>query len=138
MMPNYQIDNLIIIGSTLVALFAAGGMFLSIVRRRMSERQEIRRALMEKLSLEEMIRLAQTEGGRAWLRDMFGSGSDARADMLRQGMQMIFGGVGCGVVAAIMRINPIGVAGIILVAVGLGQLVAAALLARRERTSDEK
>lgn len=145
MMPDYQIDNLIIIGSTIVVLFAAGAAFLSVIRRRMAERQEVRRALLEKLSSEEMVRLAESESGRVWLRDMFGSGSDARGDLIRQAMQMIFGGVGCGVVAGVMHVRPIGIAGIILVAVGLGQLVAAALLARRddrergqERSGDEK
>lgn len=137
-MAQYQVDNLIVVVSTIVVLLVAGGVFLSIVRRRMNERQEVRRALLEKLSSEELIRLAETDGGRVWLRDMFGNATDTRAELLRQAMQMIFGGAGCGVVATIMRMRPIGIAGIILIAVGLGQLVAAALLARRERTSDEK
>jgi hypothetical protein len=137
-MARYQVDNLIVVVSTMAVLLVAAGVFLGIVRRRMSERQEVRRALIEKLSPEELIRLAGTDGGRAWLRDMFGSATDTRAELLRQAMQMIFGGAGCGVVASLMRMKPIGIAGIILIAVGLGQLVAAALLARRERTSDEQ
>ena len=137
-MPAYRIDNLIVIISTSLVLFVVLGVFASIVRRRMRERQEVRRTLMEKLSAEELIRLAESEGGRAWMRDMFGGGTPGRDELLRQAMQMIFAGFACGGAAAIMRTPAIGVVGLVLVAVGLAQALAVKLLRRSDRTSDEK
>jgi hypothetical protein len=131
-MPDYQIDNLIATGTSILVLILTGGGFLFIIRRRMRERHELRRALLEKLSAEELMRIAESEGGRGWLRDVLGGARDERTGSERA-LQAIFAGVGCGIASAFLGLQMLGAAGIILVAAGLGQLVASFFLSRREK-----
>lgn len=136
-MPNYQIDNLIATGTSILVLLLTGGAFLFVIRRRMKERYELRRALLEKLSAEELIRIAESEGGRGWLRDVL-DGRDAGA-VDERAWQAIFAGLGCGIASAVLHLSMLAAAGTILVAAGLGQLVAASIARRRKAADgDEK
>lgn len=137
MMAPYQIDGLIAAATSIVILVLTGGGLLSIIRRRMKERHELRRALLEKLSAEELIRLAESEGGRGWLRDVLVGVRDRHAAVERA-LQVIFAGVACGIASGYLHQKPLGAAGMILVAAGLGQLVATFLFDRRNKASDEK
>lgn len=129
-MKPYQVDNIIATTTALVVILVSAAVFLFIVRRRMAERQEVRRAILEKLSSEEMVRLLESEGGRAWLRDVLSGPNDARAGIERA-MQVLFAGIGCGIASALLHEKIVGIFGIILVAASVGQLVALAVLAKR-------
>lgn len=136
-MPNYQIDNLIATATSILILVLAGGGLLFVIRRRMREQHELRRALLEKLTAEEVIRIAQSEDGRGWLRDVLAGTRDPRAAFERA-LQAIFAGLGGGVAGYYLHIKLLGAAAMILTAAGLGQVVAALVLARRDKASDEK
>lgn len=136
-MAPYQIDGLIAAATSIVVLLLTGGGLLVVIWRRMKERHELRRALLEKLSAEELIRLAESEGGRGWLRDVLVGARDPHA-ALERALQVIFAGVACGFAAGYLHQKPIGVAGMILTAAGLGQLVATLIFHRRDKASDEK
>ena len=136
-MAPYQIDGLIAAATSIVILMLTGAGLLAVLWRRMKERHELRRALLEKLPAEELIRLAESEGGRAWLRDVLAGARDRHASIERA-LQVIFAGVACGFAAGYLHQKPIGVAGMILAAAGLGQLVATFLFDRRDKASDEK
>lgn len=131
-MRQYQIDAMIAAAGAIVILAITAWVFLAVVRRRMAERHEIRRALLEKLSSEELVHLLENEGGRAWLRDVLSGPNDARAGIERA-MQAIFAGLGCGAAAMLFHVRPLGVFGLILSAAGIGQLVAVAWLSRKRR-----
>ena len=129
-MKDYQLDMLLATVPGVAILIAGAWVFAVIVRRRMAERQEVRRAILEKLSSEELLRLLENEGGRTWLRDVLAGPNDARAGIERA-MQMLFAGIGCGVAAAFLHIRSLGAFGVILVAASVGQLVALAFLSKR-------
>ena len=129
-MSRYQIDALIAAGTTFVILLACGLLLLFVIRRRMAERHQIRLALLEKLSNEDMVRLLESDGGRAWLRDVLAGPSHPRAG-IEQAMMVVFAGIGCGAAAIFMGVKELGVFGLILFAVGTGQLLAVLLLSRR-------
>ncbi|PYQ29505.1 MAG: hypothetical protein DMF56_11100 [Acidobacteria bacterium] len=137
MIPDYRIDNLIAVATSILFLVLTGGGLLFVIRRRMKEQHELRRALIEKLSAEELIRLAESEGGRGWLRDVLVGVRDRHAAVERA-LQVIFAGVACGIASGYLHQKPLGAAGMILVAAGLGQLVATLIFNRRDKASDEK
>ena len=137
-MKPYQIDALIAAATTFVILLASGLLLLSVVRRRMAERHQIRLALLEKLSNEDMVRLLESEGGRAWLRDVLASPSHPRAGV-EQAMMVVFAGIGCGAAAAIFGVKGLGMFGLILLAAGTGQLLAVLLLSKKaSKAGDER
>ena len=130
-MSAYQIDALIAATSTLAVLIVCGLMLLSVIRRRMAERHEIRLAVLAKLSNEDMVRLLESESGRAWLRDvMAGPSSGSRAGIERA-MMVVFAGIGCGAAAAFLGAKTLAVFGAIILAAGAGQLLAVLLLSRK-------
>jgi len=129
-MKPYQIDNLIATTTTLLLLFLGAAIVFSIFRRRMAERQEMRKAILEKISGEEMVRLLESEGGRAWLRDVLSGPNDARAGVERA-MMVLFSGIACGIAAVFLHELAIGIFGAILIAASVGQLAALAIYAKR-------
>lgn len=135
-MQHYQVDNLIAATTSIVILILTGAALLFVIRRRMREQHELRRALLEKLPAEELIRLAESDDGRAWLRDVLVGTSDRRGG-LERALQMIFAGAGCGVASAYLGLDALGAAGVILLAAGIGQWIATLVLSRR-KASDEK
>ncbi len=135
-MQHYQIDSLIAAGTSILILILTGAALLFIIRRRMREQHELRRALLEKLPAEELIRLAGSDSGRAWLRDVLVGTNDPKSGVERA-LQVMFAGIGCGVASALLYLPALGAAGVILAAAGLGQLIATLVLSRR-KASDEK
>jgi hypothetical protein len=136
-MSDHQIDNLMAAVTALAVLFASGWLFLAVIRRRMAERHEIRLAVLEKLSNEDMVRLLETEGGRDWLREVLAGPSNPRAGIERA-MMVVFAGIGCGAAAILLSVKELGVFGLILLAVGTGQLLAVLLLSRQARKAGDE
>lgn len=136
-MSDHQIDNLMAAVTALAVLFASGWLFLIVIRRRMAERHEIRLAVLEKLSNEDMVRLLESEGGRAWLRDVLAGPASPRAGVERA-MMVVFAGIGCGAASMLFHLKALGVFGLIVLAVGTGQLLAVLLLSRPPKAGDER
>jgi len=137
-MRPYQIDALIAATTTFVILAACGLILLSVIRRRMAERHEIRLAVLAKLSNEDMVRLLESEGGRAWLRDALAGPSNPRSGIERA-MMVVFAGIGCGAASAVLGEKTLAVFGMIILAAGVGQLVAVLLLSRKgSKAGDER
>jgi hypothetical protein len=63
--------------------------------------------------------------------------NDLRAG-LERASTLAFAGAGCGAAGAVLHINVLGVFGIILLAIGAGQLVAALLLSRQTPKAGEQ
>lgn len=129
-MRDYQIDSLLAAITAVAVLTACGWVLLSLLRRRMAERHEIRLAVLAKLSSEEMVRLLESDGGRAWLRDVLAGADDLRTGIERA-TTVVLAGIGSGVAGMVLHLKVAGVLGMIFVAVGAGQLVAVFLLSRR-------
>jgi hypothetical protein len=129
-MSQYQIDNLIATATTLVVLVLGAAIVLVVMKRRMTERQETRRAILEKISGEEMVRLLETESGRLWLREVLSGANDVRARVERA-MTVLFAGIGCGIAAAFLHERTVGVFAAILTAASIGHLVTLAIYAKR-------
>ena len=137
-MSAHHIDAIIAATTTFVILLASGWLFLTVIRRRMAERHEIRLAVLEKLSNEDMVRLLESEGGRAWLRDVLAGPAHPRAG-IEKAMMVVFAGIGCGAAAVILNEKTLGIFGMIVLAVGTGQLLAVLLLSRRDsKAGDER
>jgi hypothetical protein len=128
-MSAHHIDAVIAAVTSLLILLTSGLILLSVTRRRMAERHQLRLALLEKLSNEDMVRLLETEGGRAWLRDVLAGPSNPRAG-IQPAMMVVFAGIGCGAAAVLVGAKVLGVFGLIVLAVGTGQLLAVLLLSR--------
>jgi len=129
-MKDYRIDNLIAAATSGVTILIMAWVFLSVLRRRMAERHELRRALLDKLSTDEVLRMVESDGGRKLLREVL-AGSEGGRDAVERAMTMIFGSLGCGLAGWILHAPPLGALGMIGLAVGLGQLLTAAWMARR-------
>lgn len=137
-MSRYQIDNLMAAITAVTVLFASGWLFLNVIRRRMAERHEIRLAILQKLSNEEMLRLLESEGGRAWLRDVLTSGPVSPHAGIERAMMVVFAGIGCGVAAAVLNVKVLGAFGMVIFGAGVGQLAAVLLLSRQKSKSGDE
>ncbi len=135
-MTPYQIDGLIAIFSAVAIVAISSWVLLAILRRRMAERHEIRMTVLGKLSSEEMIRLLESEGGRAWLRDVLAGPGDLRA-ALERAIAIAFAGLACGFSGMFLHVKVLGVFGIVFLAIGAGQLVAGLLQTRKAAKSGE-
>jgi hypothetical protein len=134
-MKDYQIDSLLAALSAVAIVAASSWILISLIRRRMAERHEIRLAVLAKLSSEEMVRLLESEGGRTWLRDVLAGANDARAGIERA-LMLLFAGVGCGAAGVVLRIKPLGVFGLVFFALAAGQIVAAFLARSTSKAGD--
>jgi hypothetical protein len=134
-MKDYQIDSLLAALSAVAIVAASSWILISLIRRRMAERHEIRLAVLAKLSSEEMVRLLESEGGRSWLRDVLAGTNDVRAGIERA-LMMLFAGIGCGGAGIALRVKPLGVLSLVLLALAIGQIVAAFLARTSSKAGD--
>jgi hypothetical protein len=129
-MPGYLINNLIIAATYVAILLITGYVFVGVVRRRMAERHELRRTLLEKLSIEEIQRLLESDVGRGWLHQVL-VGADDRRSAIERTMAVVFGSLGCGFAAILLEQKILGALAIIGLAAGLGQLITVIWMSRR-------
>ena len=130
------ITTLIAAVSSLVVFVCAGWAFVSITRKRMAERHELRRSFLEKLSGDELTRLLGDDSGRALLRDAISGGDHDERNRFGWALQSVFAGVACVVSAFLVNIPALGVAGLVLFAAGLGQVVAVFIYSRAKRRNE--
>ena len=128
-MRDYQIDALIAAATSGALVLLSLGAFLLVLWRRMRDQQELRRALLARLSGEELSHLIASPEGREWLRAVLGGGNDRRAG-LERAMTLLFGSAGCALAGAALHSRPSLALGMVGFAAGLGQLATVLWLAR--------
>lgn len=134
-MRQYQIDNLIAIASSFLIVLTVTVLVLRAWRRAFEASHELRRQLLDKLTSEEVARMVATEDGRRAITALIG-GEEKRgiAGSMSRGAMLILIGLALGLSTAISHLPLVGTAGLVAIAAGLGQLLAAWLIAREQRT----
>jgi hypothetical protein len=131
-MHQYQIDNLIAIGTSFVIVLTITLLVLRSWRRMFEAQQELRRQLIEKMTPDDVARIVTGADGSRAVDALIGSGASDAAGPTGRGVMLLLIGAGLGVSAAMSHLPIVGIAGIIAFAAGAGQLVLAQLM-KRER-----
>jgi membrane protein DedA with SNARE-associated domain len=129
-MPDYQIDNLIAITASFVVLVTVSLFVLRAWRRAFEAKHELRRQVLEKLTPEDLARMLES---RSISEIIGGEEEGGVAGAMGRGATLILIGMALGGVAAAGSLRSLGVAGLIAIAAGLGQIVTAWLVARELR-----
>lgn len=129
-LPDYQIDNLIAIIASFVTLVTVSLFVLRAWRRGAEAKQELRRQVLEKLTPEDLARMLES---RSISEIIGGEEEGGVAGAMGRGATLILVGMALGGVAAAGSLRSLGVAGLIAIAAGLGQIVTAWLVARELR-----
>lgn len=134
-MRQYQIDNLIAIAASFTIVLTVTVLVLRAWRRAFEANHELRRQLLEKMTSEEVARMVATEDGRRAITALIG-GEETRgiAGSMSRGATLILIGLALGVSAVMSHLPLVGTAGLIAIAAGFGQLIAAWLITRERRT----
>ena len=130
-MHQYQIDNLIAISASFVIVLTITLLVLRSWRRAFEAQHELRRQIIDKMTPEDVARIVSSTDGARAVEALIGSG-DTGAGATGRGVMLLMIGGGLGAAAAISHLPLVGVAGMIAIAAGVGQLVIALLL-KRER-----
>lgn len=134
-MRQYQIDDLIAIAASFIIVLTVTLLVLRAWRRAFEASHELRRQLLEKMTSEEVARMVSTEDGRRAITALVG-GEETRgfAGAMSRGATLILIGLALGLSAAMSHLPLVGTAGLIAIAAGFGQFLAARLIARERRT----
>ncbi|HEX7677752.1 MAG TPA: hypothetical protein VF713_06490 [Thermoanaerobaculia bacterium] len=134
-MRQYQIDNLIAIAASFAIILTVTVLVLRAWRRAFEANHELRRQLLEKMTSEEVARMVATEEGRRAITALVG-GEETRgiAGSMSRGPTLILIGLALGLSAAMSHLPLVGTAGLIAIAAGFGQFIAAWLITRERRT----
>lgn len=129
-MHQYQVDNLIAVGTSFLIVLVVTLLVLRAWRRAFEAKHELRRQLIEKLSAEDVARMLET---RSITSIIGGEEEGGVAGAMGRGATLIAIGMALGIVAGMGSLRWVGIAGLIAVAAGLGQMVTAWLVARELR-----
>jgi hypothetical protein len=130
LLADYQFDNLVAVTASFVILITVTLLLLRTWRRAFDAKHELRRQVLEKLAPEEMARLLE---GRSISQIVGGDDEGGVAGTMGRGATLIVIGMVLGCAAMMSSLRSLGIAGLIAISAGLGQLVTAWLIGREQR-----
>jgi positive regulator of sigma E activity len=134
-MLQYQVDNLIAVTSSFVVVLSVTFLVLRAWRRAFEAKHELRRQLIDKLAPQDVARMLET---RSLTSIVGGEEEGGVAGAMGRGATLILIGLALGGAAAMASMRAVGIAGLISIAAGLGQMVTAWLVARELRHKQQQ
>lgn len=129
-MRDYQIDNLIAVGTSFVIIFTTTILVLRIWRRTFEAKHELRRQLIEKLPPAEVTRMLET---RSITSIIEGDGHQRSSDAIGRGVMLLVLSLALGAAARTSSIRTIGYAAMAAFAAAAGQFVVSWLTVRESK-----